>query len=928
VLPEQTTGEPPRLPGDRLPGGPAVSTLEEEPEYSPDYMSEYSVTYSSDHTREHQVPTSTYRLQLSAEFTFDDAAAQVEYLHRLGVSHAYLSPILQAAPGSAHGYDVIDHGRISAELGGEAGFRRLVAALHERGMGAIVDVVPNHMGMPVPENGNQALWSVLRDGPDSPYAAWFDIDWTAQAGAVLLPVLGRRIGECVQAGELWVEETEPDGPVLRYFDHVFPLRPGTGQMALADLLDAQHYRLAHWRVAAEEPGYRRFFDITTLIAVRIEDPAVFEATHRLLLDLVHDGSLDGLRIDHPDGLADPRGYLRRLADATGGCWTVVEKILTSPDVLPADWPCAGTTGYDALRVVTSLLVDPAGAQQLVALYGGLTGETADFPEVAWRAKLDVLDQVLQAELDRLTGLLTKICHSSLDLRDHTTAGLHDAVRILLALCPVYRAYAVPGEPASELTVAILNAAAEQTCAILPPERRDTVMLVRDLALGRVEPRDRLRDEFQVRFQQTCGPVLAKGIEDTAFYRWPALPTATEVGGDPSAPALNPAGFHRYCSAVQNSHPTAMTALSTHDTKRSEDVRARLAVLSELPQEWAAAVAGWQSAPGLTASELALPAGRDGWGGSAHAGSAGGQAADGTRPDSAVEYLAWETVVGCWPISEDRLSAYLLKAVREAKLETSWTSPSTQYETAVERFAAAVLAEPRVRAGIEGFVDRIGPFAEVNTLSQKLIQLTMVGVPDVYQGTETQFLALVDPDNRHPADFAALAELLGRADAEDDRGVETETGAETESEEDAPQDSLDAAVESAGPVESDAPAAGPPDLALAKMRLVSRTLRLRREHPTWFGASATQTPLLAIGRASEHAVAYLRGEHVAVVATRLPVGLAHTGGWRDTALSLPDGVWRCEISGLSYRTKENGGSVPLAELLRFSPVALLVRQDQP
>ncbi|HEV2635541.1 MAG TPA: malto-oligosyltrehalose synthase [Actinocrinis sp.] len=852
------------------------------------------------------VPTSTYRLQMSADFTFDDAAAQVEYLHRLGVSHAYLSPILQAAPGSAHGYDVIDHGRISAELGGEAGLRRLVDALHARGMGMIVDVVPNHMGMPVPETGNQALWSVLRDGPDSPYAAWFDIDWTAQEGSVLLPVLGQRIGQCVQAGELRVDETG-DSPVLRYFDHVFPLRPGTEHLPLAELLDAQHYRLAHWRVAAEEPGYRRFFDITTLIAVRMEDPAVFEATHRLLLDLVADGSLDGLRIDHPDGLADPRGYLRRLAETTGGCWTVVEKILTSPDVLPADWPCAGTTGYDALRAITSLLVDPAGAQQLVALYHGLTGQNAEFGEIAWQAKLDVVDQVLQAELDRLTGLLTKICHDSLELRDHTTAGLHEALRILLALCPVYRAYTVPGEPAPDLSVALLTAAAEQACAILPAERRDTVMLVRDLALGLVGPRDQVRDEFQTRFQQTCGPVLAKGIEDTAFYRWPALPTATEVGGDPAEPALSTAGFHRYCSVVQNSHPTAMTALSTHDTKRSEDMRARLAVLAELPQEWAAAVAGWQAAPGLTAPELALPAGPDGWGAQTGPGGSNGHQSDGTRPDSAVEYLAWETVVGCWPIDVERLTEYLVKAVREAKLETSWTSPSKEYEAAVERFAAAVLADPQVLAGVEAFVDRIAPFAEVNTLSQKLIQLTMVGVPDVYQGTEAQFLALVDPDNRRPADFAALSALLDLAD----------------------DDAASASPASVVDAPASAPAAGSSaELAFAKMRLVSRTLRLRREHPTWFSADATQSPLLAMGRASDHVVAYLRGEHVAVVATRLPVGLAHTGGWRDTALSLPDGKWRCQLTGNSYESVERGGSVLLAELLRFSPVALLVREDQP
>jgi len=819
-----------------------------------------------------RVPTATYRLQLAPDFTFDDAADQVDYLHRLGVSHVYLSPILQAAPGSAHGYDVIDHGRISAELGGEEGLRRLVAALHAHNIGAIADVVPNHMGMPVPETGNLALWSVLRDGPDSPYAAWFDIDWTAQDGAVLLPVLGRRIGQCVRAGELRVDASPgPDvpevakkvgaepagrGAVLRYFDHVFPLRPGTEHLPLAELLDAQHYRLAHWRVAAEEPGYRRFFDISTLIAVRVEDPEVFEATHRLLLDLIRDGSLDGLRVDHPDGLADPRGYLRRLASATDGRWTVVEKILTAPDALPQDWPCAGTTGYDAQRAITALLVDPAGAQQLVALYQGMTGEPAEFADVAWQAKLDVLDQVLSAELDRLVGLLAAICHGSLDLRDHTTAGLHEAVRTLLALVPVYRAYVVPGEPAPEPSVAILTAAAEQALAILPEERRDTVLLVRDLALGRIGPRDALRDEFQVRFQQTCGPVQAKGVEDTAFYRWPALPTATEVGGDPEEPALGPAGFHRFCARRQADWPTSMTALTTHDTKRSEDVRARLAVLAELPQEWAAAVAGWQA--GFT--DLGL--------------------------DLSVGFLAWQTIVGCWPISVDRLSEYLIKAVREAKVHTSWTSPNTEYEKAVQCFAEIVLADPAVHSGVGSFVDRIAPYAETNTLTQKLIQLTMTGVPDIYQGAETQFLALVDPDNRRPADFGALAALL---------------------------DKTDSVGEGSGPT------------AMSKMLVVSRALRLRREQPDWFGAAATQSPLLATGPAADHAVAYLRGAHVAVVATRLPVGLDRSGGWRETALALPDGAWRCRLTGRSYRADHRGGSVPLDDLLFEGPVALLVRE---
>jgi (1->4)-alpha-D-glucan 1-alpha-D-glucosylmutase len=799
------------------------------------------------------------------------------------VSHVYLSPILQAAPGSTHGYDVTDHDRISADLGGEAGLRRLADELHAHGMGAIADVVPNHMGMPVPECGNRALWSVLRDGPASPYASWFDIDWDAQDGAVLLPVLGRRIGECLREGEITLD-TEPVGPpgsdgpgepVLRYYDHVFPVRPGTESLPVAELVQAQHYRLAHWRVAVEEPGYRRFFDVSTLIAVRVEDPAVFDATHRLLLGLVADGTLDGLRVDHPDGLADPAGYLRRLAKASGGCWTLVEKILEHGEELPAQWACAGTTGYDALGKVTALLVDPAGAARLASLHAGLTGAPEVFAKVAERAKLDVLETVLHAELDRLTDLLAAICRADLNLRDYTHAALRDAVRALLAACPVYRVYAKPGEPVDPEAAGVLDQAATRARRSLPEERHAAVALVRDLALGRIGPRDALRDEFQIRFQQTCGPVMAKGVEDTAFYRWTALPFAAEVGGDPGAPALAPAGFHRFCAQRHARHPTAMNALSTHDTKRSEDVRARLAVLSELVDDWAGAVAGWQAEarrPGLL-----NPAGM----------------APGTDrlPDPTTEYLLWQTLMSCWPISKDRMEQYLTKAMREAKLSTSWTAPDSEYEAAVQHFAAAVLGDPGLCAGIAAFAERIRPHAEANMLTQKLVQLTMTGVPDIYQGTETEFVALVDPDNRRPADFAALEALLAAVDGAETGGT------------------------------------GGTGIGAAKLKVVAAALRLRREHPEWFGPGSPQTPLFCAGPAADHAVAFLRGDRVAVVATRLPAGLERSGGWRETSLALPPGAWRSRLSGRIHCADPDapGGGLPLAELTADHPVALLVRE---
>jgi (1->4)-alpha-D-glucan 1-alpha-D-glucosylmutase len=849
---------------------------------------------SDAHTR---LPASTYRLQLSPTFTFGDAIAVVPYLHELGVTHVYLSPILQATPGSTHGYDVVDHARINVELGGEAGLHRLTDALHERGMGAIADIVPNHMGMPVPETGNRALWSVLRDGPESEYAAWFDIDWTAQSGAVLLPVLGRRIGDCVRDGELWVDTkyTDPQhtdpaadsanpgsaspAPVLRYFDHVFPIRPGTESLPLPELVRAQHYRPAYWRVAVEEPGYRRFFDISTLIALRVEDPAVFEATHRLLLDLLDAGVLDGLRVDHVDGLVDPRRYLQRLAEAAPGKWIVVEKILAPGETMPEDWPCAGSTGYEAQRAITALLTDPAGAARLTALHSGLTGAPEQFAPVVTQAKLDVLEQVLHAELDRLTDLLAAICRTDLDLIDHTHTALRDATSALLAALPVYRAYTIPGEQPPTESVTLLEAAASQAAAMLPEARHDTLAVVRDLVLGRLGPRDAQRDEFQVRFQQVSGAVAAKGVEDTATYRWNALPMAGDVGGDPASPALSPAEFHLFCALLHSQWPNGMTTLSTHDSKRSEDVRARLTVLTELPDEWAAAVAGWQARADELARARALidTAPLD-------------EGTENQSPDPEVKYLLWQTLVACWPIEEDRLLPYLTKAMREAKAYTSWTAPAEAYEAAVLGFAKLVLADDDLRASIQRFADRVERHAEATCLSQKLLQLTMTGIPDVYQGSEVDFLALVDPDNRRPVDFAALAARLARLDGES-----------------APEEGL--ATEDEKPL------------------LVSRTLRLRRAHPEWFGAQASQTPLFPTGPAADHAVAFLRGDRIAVVATRLPVGLARSGGWHGTSLTLPPGTWRCELTGRVYEMgTEIGDAIHLEDLTRTLPVALLVRQD--
>ncbi|WP_337062686.1 malto-oligosyltrehalose synthase [Kineococcus sp. G2] len=816
------------------------------------------------------VPTGTYRFQVQPAFTFDDAAAQAGHLQRLGVSHAYLSPVLAPAKGSTHGYDVVDHSRLNEEAGGRAGFDRLVSALRDAGLAAVADVVPNHMAVPTPAHENAQLWSVLKEGPRSPYARWFDVDWSVPDRAILMAVLGSRIGQVLAAGELSLDtRSTPEGEerVLRYYDHVFPVRPGTEDLPLAELVDRQWYRLAHWRVADEELNYRRFFDVDTLAAIRVEDREVFDASHALLLELVGRGDLQGLRIDHPDGLADPRGYLRWLAEATsdatgdGSAWVVVEKILEGEEQLPADWACAGTTGYDALQRVGGLFLDPAGAEPLTEQYTALTGETGTFQAVVDHAKREVVEHGLYAEVHRLVDLLSGICHDDVDLRDHTRRGLHECVVELLVAFHQYRAYVVPGEQAPAEAVRVVEEAAAHARAHLPEERHDTLQVVVDLALGRAGRRDDTRvAEFVVRFQQTCGPVMAKGIEDTAFYRWFRLSSLNEVGGDPTRFGTSPEEFHSFCGTLAREWPAAMTTLSTHDTKRSEDVRARISVLSEHTEEWGAALTRWRElATGHRDAEL----------------------------DARTELLVWQTVFGTWgdegPISAERLLGYLQKATREAKDHTTWTAPNEAYEAAVERFATGVLGDEDVLAAVREFVTSTAGAARVAVLGQKFVQLAMPGVPDVYQGSELVDLSLVDPDNRRPVDYAERSRRLAALD------------------------------------DGSAPA----DLSDEKLLVVSRTLRVRREHPEWFtGEEAGYSP---VPTTTGNVLAFARGPvgtpGAIAVTTRLPVSLERHGGWGEHTLSLPEGTWRDAFTGATVQ----GGAVRVADVLGALPVALLVRE---
>ncbi|MFV0133004.1 malto-oligosyltrehalose synthase [Streptomyces sp. HMX87] len=772
-------------------------------------------------------PTATYRLQLQPEFPFAAAAAAVPYLASLGVSHLHLSPVLEAVPGSPHGYDVVDHARVRGELGGEEGLRALARTAREHGLGLVVDIVPNHMAMS--PRHNHALWEVLREGPKSPYARWFDIDWEAQGGQVLLPVLGGPLGDVL--GELRV-----DGDELRYFDHRFPLREGTAELPLPQLLDAQWYRPVWWRLARTELNYRRFFSISELIGVRVEDPEVFEATHATILRLLHEGVIDGLRIDHPDGLADPDTYLARLHEATGGRWTVVEKILSDGEHLPASWPVAGTTGYDALRHVDGLFTDPAGHGELLGQYRRFaapqTDRGGDWDATARRAAYKVLTHELATECDRLTRVAHRLCAGAPDpaLRDRAPWALRTALQELLVRLEVYRPY----ESVDAASVVTEEAAAEARHAFVVPEEAGAVDVVRDLVLGRAgDGPDRV--ELRTRFAQTASALRAKSVEDTAFYRYVPLLSATEVGGNPGSPAVSPEEFHGYCARVQRDWPVTGTVVSTHDTKRSADVRAALAVLTECPGRWA---------------DVLAEVTRTGEG----------------VPDAQLAWAAWQTVFGLGPADGGRVRQAMLKHVREAGMYTSWTEQEPPYEEAVDRFVAAGPCGPP-GAHVAALRAALEPHIRANVLGTALVHLTMPGVPDLYQGTENEYRALVDPDNRRPVSF-------------------------------------------------------PPGEGGEKAAVTRAALALRARRPDAFGDTATYEALPAEGPAAAHCTAFVRSGEVLTAVTRLSLRLAEAGGWRETRLTLPPGRWADVLAPGRKFT----GHARVAELFDALPVALLERVD--
>ena len=931
------------------------------------------------------IPRATVRLQLNRDVDFDAAARVVPYLARLGISHLYLSPVTMARPGSAHGYDVIDHTQLNPELGGEPGFDRLHAAAQAEGLGLILDFVPNHMGIGGAEN---RYWrDLLEWGRDSAYAHWFDIDWDPAEktlkGKLLVPFLGGDYGSVLEAGELRLAfDAETGGFDIRYYEHRFPVSPrqygeilaqaaghdeierlaaraaplarkrrmhstdkalaadikaGLRALANADtdaraalaaavesytgepgrprsfralhrLLERQAYRLAYWRTASDEINYRRFFDINDLAGLRVEDEEVFAELHRLVLRLIDEGRISGMRIDHIDGLYDPAAYAARLQRAAAArlpesaeerpLYLLVEKILAPFERLPADWAVHGTTGYDFMAQATGVLIEPAGERPLTRLYTRLTGRPGDFEEVAAGAKRQILRNNLAAEFTVIARRLARLAKRHWQTRDFTYQAIRAALADILAQFPVYRTY-VAGRGADEQDrrfVLWAHARAVREPGLIDESVYD---FIRDVLLGEWRPRTepargvaREVNEIARKFQQLSGPVTAKSVEDTAFYRYARLLALNEVGSDPARWASSPNAFHHAMAERAESWPHGMLATATHDHKRGEDVRARLAVLSECPRDWA------QAATRFFRLNRRFREVRDD---------------DTPAPAPNAEYVYYQTLAGAWPptldpadadgLAElaDRLETVMIKAVREAKLHTNWAKPDEAYEAAVVDFVRRTLDPGRAGAFLRRMhdtVERIAPAGAINALAQTVLKYTCPGVPDLYQGTELWDFSLVDPDNRRPVDFAARESALVRA----------------------------------RPASPAALCASWRDGRI-KQYIIARLLDLRRREPALFRDGA-YVPLSAQGPAAEHVLAFerrLEGRRLLVVAPRLVHSAARGAPalgidpalWRETALPDPGSGWRDIFTGSRLPA-----AAQLGEMLSSFPVCAAFKRETP
>lgn len=881
-----------------------------------------------------RTPSSTYRLQLHEAFTFDDAAGIADYLKSLGISHVYSSPYLQAVSGSKHGYDVVDHQSLNRDLGGEDAHRRFCQRLGELGMGQVLDIVPNHMAV-----GPQNLywWDVLENGPSSRYAGWFDIDWHSTEvklqNKILIPVLGDQYGRILSAKQIKLVHTK-DAFQIHYMDNLFPVAPRSLDLllskaaeyarndllsfiadsfsqlpspesadpevasarhrdksviydllnrlsreepdvnvaieraveelnrdidALDNFLNRQHYRLAYWRTADQELGYRRFFDINTLIGLRVERAYVFEATHRRILEWIEHGVLDGVRVDHPDGLRDPQQYFDRLRKKAPDAWIIGEKILEPGETLRHDWPIEGTSGYDFLNVCNNLLVDAEGLKELTGIYSEFTRESTNFEAIAHDKKLNVQQEALGSDVNRLTSLFVEICESNRDRRDYTRAEIRRAIREVAACFSVYRTYVAPDrdqiEDEDRIQIESAVVKAKEYRQDLDPGLLD---FIGDVLALRV--RGPMEAEFVLRFQQFTSPVMAKGVEDTAFYCFNRMIGMNEVGGSPAGDGMTIEEFHAYCARMQWDRPFTMKTLSTHDTKRSEDLRARLAVITEIPSQWKTLVNRLSRMNASFRTE--------------------------NYPDRNTEFYLYQTLVGAWPISKERILAHMEKAAREAKQMTSWTQQNKEFEDALRRFIERILESESFVSELERFVERIVNPGRFNSLAQTLLKLTAPGVPDTYQGCELWDLSLVDPDNRRPVGFAERRQLLSELTS----GMDLEEISRRS------------------------------DTGLPKLWVTHQGLCLRRDHPEWFGAEAAYSPIFAEGQRADHLVGFLRGDSVAVFVPRWPLKLA--GKWGSTTVELPHGNW----TNLLARETFTGGQVRAQALLEHFPVALLVREE--
>jgi (1->4)-alpha-D-glucan 1-alpha-D-glucosylmutase len=901
-------------------------------------------------------PSATYRLQLIKDFTFDAATSIIDYLAKLGISAVYTSPYTQAERGSTHGYNVVDHCTINPELGGTSGHEKLVAALREHKLGHVLDFVPNHVGI---GSGENRWWlDVLENGPGSLYADYFDIDWHPPTlgleNRVLLPVLGRQYGAELEDGKLAI--VRDDGQFfVAYYDRRLPVAPRTYRMILEPaverlelakgdhhlqelqsiisavthmpdatetgndkreerarekevikrrlaelcqgspeiakaidevlaagdidwldtLLNNQNYRLAYWRVATEEINYRRFFDINELAAIRMEDPRVFEAAHSLVFELVRNKAVTGLRLDHTDGLYEPVAYFRQLRQRLGNIYMVAEKILEPGESLPRNWPIAGTTGYDFIAAICGVWVDPRAEDKLTDLYCRLTETPRDFASMVFDGKRQILETSLSSEIIMLGQELRRIAEADRRSRDFTLTALTTAIADTIAAFPVYRTYIRPDgsrEPNDEAHIDHAVRLAYRKNRGLDPS---VLNYLRDVLLLNVtSPR---AIHFAMRFQQLTGPVMAKGVEDTAMYRYHRLISNNEVGCDPATFAHPIEELHAHNAATLGAFPLTMTATTTHDTKRSEDVRTRIAVLSELPDEWEARITRWlERAHGYDA----VPSPND-------------------------LYLLFQTLVGAWPFAgedptlRERVTAYMTKAIREAKIETSWTRPDARYEAAVTSVVAHIFEDRELLASIAELAGRVAPFGACNSLAQTAIKLASPGVADTYQGTELWDLSLVDPDNRRPVDYGRRRQLLDELMA---RGAPT------------PELARELVSSYAD--------------GRIKLHLTRIGLQMRRTDPQLF-LDGTYAPL----DGGKHVIAFERArsnQRLVCVVPRLPYTLTDgrltwplgSDAWGDTTIEL-DGdegtTWRNAFTGEQH----TGSALKLASVLATFPVAWLV-----